>query len=146
IQGGYCETTTAQSGVMDCDWEYPHPETYKTILDAKGAGRSLTIETEKAMEIFDIHITGGVAELGGGLYVISSTAVLSQVNVYGNSATGGGGAYFVSSKAIMTESRVAENKAEQGGGLYLDTESEVTFQRSEIENNRAAEGAAVYAR
>lgn len=146
IQGGYCETTIAQSGVMDCDWEYPHPDKYKTILDAKGGGRGLTIATDKPMEIFDIHLTGGVAEVGGGLYVISSTAVLSHVNIYGNSATRGGGAYFVSSKAIMNDSRIANNTASQGGALYLDEKSEITFQTSLVENNTAAiAGGAVYA-
>ncbi|MBX2999317.1 MAG: right-handed parallel beta-helix repeat-containing protein [Caldilineaceae bacterium] len=146
IQGGYCETTTAQSGVMDCDWEYPHPDRYRTILDAKGGGRGLTISTSKTMEIFDIHITGGVAEVGGGLYVISSTAVLSHVNIYNNNATHGGGAYFVSSKAIMNESRIANNTAKQGGGLYLAQNSEITFQTSIVEDNNATEdGGAVYA-
>jgi uncharacterized repeat protein (TIGR01451 family) len=146
IQGGYCETTTAQSGVMDCDWEYPHPERYKTILDAKGGGRGLTISTDKGMEIFDIHITGGVGEIGGGLYVISSTAVLSRVNIYENNATRGGGAYFVSSKAIMNESRIADNTAVEGGALYLGIDSAITLQTSAVETNSASEiGGAVYA-
>ena len=145
IQGGYCETTTAQSGVMQCDWERPHPETYKTVLNAGGAGRGLTIETDKGMEIFNVHITGGNATLGGGLYVISSTAVLSNVEIFGNQATRGGGAYFVSSKAVMVNSQVHDNSAAQGGGLYMDSASEATFHQSSLTGNQADEGGAVFA-
>ncbi|MEZ4634335.1 MAG: right-handed parallel beta-helix repeat-containing protein, partial [Caldilineaceae bacterium] len=145
IQGGYCETTTAQSGVMQCDWERPHPETYKTVFDAQGAGRGLTIETDKYLEVFDVHITGGSAELGGGLYVISSTAVLSNVAVFGNQATNGGGAYFVGSKAVMVDSQVHDNTATQGGGLYVGSADAVIFQRSTLTSNQATDGGAVYA-
>ncbi len=145
IQGGYCETTTAQSGVMECDWERPYPQTYKTVINAQGAGRGLTIETDKGMQIYDLHITGGAAEVGGGLYVISSTAVLSNVELFGNKATEGGGAYFVSSKAVMVQSQIHDNTATQGGGFYVGTDSEITFQYNTVTNNQASQGGALFA-
>ncbi|MGB5050165.1 MAG: right-handed parallel beta-helix repeat-containing protein, partial [Caldilineaceae bacterium] len=139
IQGGYCSTTVALSGPMECDWERPYPDLYPSIL-GPSTGRGLTIIGDVKPEVLDVQITGNTAVQGGGMYVITATAFLSGLQIYENTATLGGGAYFVGAKSVLSNSQVLNNTAEQGGGVYLFQESETTIFSSTIQGNSATQG------
>ena len=91
IAGGY--TTTFK--------DPPNPKTNPTILGAKDPGRILVIAGNVSPVIHGLRITSGDAtglgggwgtrDVGGGVYIISATATLTNNWVYQNTAYDGGG-------------------------------------------------------
>jgi uncharacterized repeat protein (TIGR01451 family) len=92
------------------------------------------ISGEISPSVEGLHITGGDAvglgggspsdDAGGGVYIVSATAIISGNWVFGNSAItsphgSGGGFYLLGSGATLQGNIVTSNTAEWGGGLYL---------------------------
>ncbi|RLT41865.1 MAG: hypothetical protein DWI57_06355, partial [Chloroflexi bacterium] len=148
IQGGYCSTDVPGgvpiSGIVDCDWEHPFPDKYPAILNPGGAGRAMTIVGKATPEIFEIHLTGGDAEWGGGLFVLTSTAIISRVQIYANNAISGGGVFMQGAAALLWDTSVTTNTAEEGGGVYLFQKAAATILSDTIAANTADYGAGVY--
>lgn len=148
IQGGYCSTDVPGgvpiSGIVDCDWEHPFPDKYPAIINPGGQGRGLTIVGKVSPEIFEIHLTGGDSEWGGGLYVLTSTAIISRVHIYANTAISGGGLFLQGSEALLWDSSVTTNTATDGGGLYLFKKAAATILSDTIRANSADHGGGFY--
>ncbi|MCL4834835.1 MAG: right-handed parallel beta-helix repeat-containing protein, partial [Caldilineaceae bacterium] len=156
IQGGYCSTDVPGgvpiSGIVDCDWEHPFPDKYPAILNPGGAGRGMTIVGKVSPEIFEIHLTGGdpssgsgqSAGWGGGLFVLTSTAIISRVQIYANNAISGGGLFLQGSEALLWDSSVTTNTATDGGGLFLFQKAAATILSDTIRANSASNGGGVY--
>ena len=119
IRGGYTVT----------NWTTPDPGTNPTTLDARGQGRVLYITGDVSPTIEGMHITGGNAanlgggayanNAGGGMYVVTATAMISGDYVFSNTAMIGGGLYLQSSPAVLFNNVVTGNTAGAGGGVYL---------------------------
>jgi len=131
------KTVTIQGGYTTTNWTESYPVTQPTTLDAQGRGRVLYITGDISLTIESLRITGGNAtglgghrygqDAGGGVYLITSTATISNNQIFSNTAGSGGGLYLLSSPAILARNIISTNTAlgysicsGSGGGLYLD--------------------------
>lgn len=97
--------------------------TATTTIDAGGVGPVVTIEGS-TLTLRSLNLTGGVAGLGGGLFLsnASSFVTLDKTDVYGNQAGYGGGIYINPSSTLTLthDSDVTGNTAtSDGGGVRL---------------------------
>jgi hypothetical protein len=113
----------------------PHPEINLTTLDAQGLGRGLFITGPISPVIEGLRITNGDATglgggpwsydgSGGGVYVVTATATISNCAIYDNVAgrsgwSGGGGVYLFRSPSLLINNTIYGNTAgtSAGGGL-----------------------------
>ncbi len=81
---------------------------------------------------------------GGGAYLSSLTS-LSGHNWWfqGNEASLGGGLYLIDTSATLPNLLVMDNRADKGGGMFLKNAS-VTFQNITVMSNEADTGAGVH--
>jgi hypothetical protein len=124
------KSVTIQSGYTTTAWTIPYPITQPTVLDAQGQERVVYITGDISPTIEGLQITGGNAsnlggspnlvDGGGGVYIITATATLSNNWVFSNTATWSGGLAVVFSSAILRSKVVASNIAySRGGGIVL---------------------------
>jgi len=123
------KTVTVRGGYTTTNWTVSDPEAQPTTLDAQGQGRVLYITGDISPTIEGLRITGGNAAAlsgtprdedgGGGVYIFTATADISNNRVFSNTADYGGGLYLHSSTTILTGNIVSSNIASHGGGLYL---------------------------
>ncbi|MEM7124695.1 MAG: right-handed parallel beta-helix repeat-containing protein [Chloroflexota bacterium] len=132
-QSLYITKTLTLQGGWDDEFTTRNPITYPTTIDAAGTGRVLYITTkgkEPVIESIRLHrgdangLGGGpqTKDAGGGVYILESTATLTNVHITeGNSPDHGGGLYIhADTPAIIQNSRVENNRAGQlGGGIYV---------------------------
>ena len=131
------KTITIRGGYTTAFTDPPDPEANPTTLDAGGQGRVLYVTGDVSPTIEGLRITGGdAAGLGGGVYVITATATISNNQIFGNSAGSGGGLYLYSSAATLDRNTIISNTAWQGGGLYLDS-SDATLTNNVVADNQA---------
>lgn len=124
IRGGY---TTAFT-------EPPDPVANPTTLNAAGQGRVMVIAGYISPTIEGLRLThgdavqqqgeGGPHDAGGGVYVLSATATLSNNQIFSNTAYSGGGLYLRHSAAILDGNAIVSNTGSSGGGglklIYCD--------------------------
>lgn len=130
------KTVTIRGGYTTADWDHSDPEANPTTLDAQGLGRVLVITGTITPTVEGLRITGGDAEglggvpgstsdAGGGVYVETAAAIISDCQVFSNTAqaaesyTYGGGLYLRCSDSTLTGNTISANTADYGGGLYL---------------------------
>ena len=155
VRGGYTPT----------NWTTAHPLTQPTTLDAQQRGRVIYVTGAStpgagiSVTIEGLRVTGGDAtnlggsasgkDAGGGLYVVTATAILSGNHMFTNTALVGGGLYFRNSDGTcLTGNLVFENRTAQygaGGGLYFDSSEHVTLAGNTIRDNEAGPPAWGYA-
>jgi hypothetical protein len=126
------KTLTVRGGYATTNWTVSDPQANPTTLDAQGWGRVLYVTGDISPTIEGLRITGGDAaglggatgptgqpfDAGGGVYVISATATISNCWVFSNSAPAGGGLFLYFSDATVSANTVASNSAGfAGGGL-----------------------------
>jgi large repetitive protein len=151
IQGGY--TTT--------NWTTPDPVAHPTTLNAQSKGRVVVIAGDITPTLTGLRFTGGKAtnlggfdnsfaappdatDVGGGIFIVSATATISNSWVYSNTAnddpllpfSAGGGIYLANSPSILYGTTVATNTALYGGGVLLFF-SGATLSHDLIFNNTA---------
>jgi len=108
LQGAYTVTdwTTSQYG--------------PTMLDAEGAGRVLTLTQATApITVANLHLRGGSAITGAGVYVGPGVAATLQNNVlYRNDASGPGGALYNDGGALnLWHNTIYSNTADAGSAV-----------------------------
>ncbi len=137
IRGGY------QTGFGD--WA---PPLYTTTLDAKGQGRVIYVTgSDISVTLEHLHVTGGLSENGGGLYVSQSNIHLRHNHIYSNTAHAyGGGLDLQTCHATLEANTVQSNtvlapKYYHGGGALHAVASELTLIDNDIHNNTSAERA-----
>ena len=124
------KTLTLRGGYTITNWTVPDPVANPTTLDAEGLGRVLYITGDISPTIERLRITGGDAtglggtkwdaDAGGGVYVITATATISNNQVFNNTAVYGGGLCLQYSGATLSGNTFTANTAYgNGGGLYL---------------------------
>ncbi len=136
------KSVTLQGGYSFGRWAAPDPTNFPTTLDALGQGRVFYITGTPTVRptITGFRITGsGAVEMGGGMYIISATAVVSNNQVFGNRATNGGGIYLADSAAILRGNTVFTNVADFGGGIYADN-SKAILTGNQVMSNTATNG------
>jgi hypothetical protein len=136
------KTVTIAGGYTTSDWTTPDPAANSTVLDAQAEGRVVYITGTIAPVLQGLQITGGDATglgggpwsydgAGGGIYVVSATATISNCEIHGNVGGrlgwgGGGGLYLWQSPSTLANSHIYQNAAGQsagslaeGGGLVI---------------------------
>jgi hypothetical protein len=126
----------------------PAPPGNPTTLDAEKQGRVLCIRGSISPTIEGLRITGGNAtglggamsgsDAGGGIYVITATALIISNHMFGNVAELGGGLYLLDGSAIVERNTISGNTADLGAGAYLEHSTKVVFSRNAITGNIAA--------
>ena len=116
------KTITIQGGYTLTDGTTAYPITQPTTLDAQGGGRVIYISGDISPTLSGLRITGGNADAGGGVYVLTATVTLSNNTIFSNTATTGGGLYLDDSHStIMSGNIISTNIANYfGGGLYME--------------------------
>jgi parallel beta-helix repeat protein len=152
------KTVTLRGGYTTTNWTTPNPDANPTILDAQRLGRVIYIAGNIAPTVEGLHITGGDAaglggdpnaeDSGGGVYVISATAIISGNQVFDNTAgdtdSWGGGILLYKSAAILHGNTVFSNTASAGGGgIELDW-SDATVRGNTVFSNTAGGGGGLY--
>ena len=104
----------------------PDAETNPTTLGALGEGRVLYITGNISPTIMGLRITGGNAaglggepregDAGGGVYVFTAMATITDNQVFSNTAIYGGGLFLHGSTTTLSGNIVSSNI---GDGLYL---------------------------
>jgi hypothetical protein len=148
VQGGYSADFSAQD-----------PDLYTTTLDAQGLGRLLFIAEDIAPTVRDLHLVNGDAgglgghpvvsnTAGGGIYVVTATAMLDNLHVVSNTAPGfsyGGGVFLYHSPSTLSQNTLQGNFAGyQGGGVDL-FESDALVMDNLILENEANVGGGLHA-
>lgn len=152
LRGGY---TTAFT-------EPPDPIAHPTVLDAQGGGRVVLITATSSLvtpvlEGFEItrgDATGlgggpwGYDGVGGGIYVVSATAAISDCVIHSNYGStagygGGGGVYLWWSDSLLAGNKIWANIAgtnpsglSEGGGVAM-SESAAVLLGNDIHDNFA---------
>ncbi len=90
-------------------------------LDGGGVGRVLTNDSDEAVTLARLTVTGGTASDGGGLFIDGSTSLrLDQVIVEDNHANlRGGGVYVRGTPVTITDSVFRDNTATDAAGLRV---------------------------
>ena len=130
------KTITIQGGYTSADWSSADPDAHPTILDAGNLGRVMVISGTISPEINGFHMTGGDSsglggmfwgDVGGAVYIRSTSAVISHNQIYSNTATWyGGGLYLLYSSATLSDNIISKNTSQdRGGGVQLDYSSAI---------------------
>ncbi|NBD35519.1 MAG: hypothetical protein GVY30_05925, partial [Chloroflexi bacterium] len=149
------KTLTIQGGYTTTNWTTPDPAAHPTTLDAQNAGRVLYITGDIPPTIQGLRITGGNAQglgghiggddSGGGIYIHTAKAVITDNVVLSNTAALGGGLYLNTSAATITGNAVTSNTTQDsGGGLYLYWSNGATLHQNTIAANLADFGGGAF--
>jgi parallel beta-helix repeat protein len=140
IRGGY--TTT--NGYADP----PDPAANPTQLNAQGRGRVLYITGAVSPTVEGLGLCCGNAgrqggyqagidvDAGGGVYIITATATLSNCEISGQ-ADFGGGVFAYHSRAALSGNTIRySNAGWRGGGVYLAETYNARLSANKIVNNK----------
>jgi uncharacterized repeat protein (TIGR01451 family) len=154
----YISKTVTIRGGYNADFSAWDPDTYSTTLDAQGRGRVLYITGDISPTIEGLRIIGGDAtglsgspggNAGGGVYVITATAMIKDNLIINNTADSyGGGLYIASSAATLVSNTVMANAAgedDYGGGLCLVGSDAILSNNTFISNTAHGGGGLVLA-
>jgi hypothetical protein len=153
------KSVTLVGGYTTAFAEPPDPAANLTILDAMGGGRVVYITGTIAPALEGLRIAQGDATglgggpwpydgVGGGLYIVSATATISNCDIvsnYGSTAGygGGGGVYLWWSDSLLAGNDIRANLAgiypaglSEGGGVAM-SESAATLEGNDIHDNTA---------
>jgi hypothetical protein len=137
IQLAYIDkSVTLRGGYTAGDWDTYDPDNNVTKLDAQNGGRVIVIAGHVSPTIEGFHITGGNANelegtefgghgakytaAGGGVYVISATATISDNVIHDNVAGFAGGIHLEYSDSRIEGNTIRDNTGTlQGGGMYV---------------------------
>ena len=144
------KTVTVRGGYTTADWDTFDPDANPTTLDAQGLGRVMVIAGEISPTVEGLLLTGGDAaglggtqwtgqDGGGGMYVISATATITNNRVFSNTTDDGGGLFLWHSPSTLSGNTVYSNSVNKnGGGLYL-WYSDATLGGNTISTNTATD-------
>jgi hypothetical protein len=122
------KSITLRGGYASGFSEPPDPVVNPTTLDALAQGRALVIAGPITPTVEGLRLTGGDplgaggspgGDAGGGLYVISASAIISGNWLFGNVAQYGGGGYAFHAAANLRNNHVYSNTALFGAGLFV---------------------------
>lgn len=125
------QTVTIRGGYTLTNWVISNPNDNPTTLDAQGQGRAIYITGLISPTVEGLIITEGDAsglggyspnndlDAGGGIYIISSTAVISNNDIISNAAGIGGGILIRASDSWVYSNTISNNTAGKGGGVHF---------------------------
>lgn len=104
-----------------------------SIINANGNGNTVTIATGIAVRLSNLTITGGNADLGGGIFTTEGNIEITDSIITNNKATtAGGGIYSRAGTIKLVNSTISNNQpAGEGGGIFTRAGT-VSIQNSTI--------------
>jgi uncharacterized membrane protein len=133
IQGGYTLT----------NWTVSQPISNPTVLDALTLGRVVYVTNTSVISVSGLHLRGGSASDGGGIFVGGGVLTATGNFIYNNTATNGGATYSAGGEATLDSNDIRNNQATNGGAFYHAGGSAL-IQNNIIRNNQATNGAGIY--
>lgn len=116
----------------------------KTIIDAGGRGSALTCQlVDSTATIRGFTFKNGVGLNGGGLFLSSSFARVTENIFTADSAKYGGGLCALWSNSLISNNKFIGNKAQYGGAIYTMFISP-TIDSNLVENNKAKIAGGLY--
>jgi hypothetical protein len=110
-----------------------------TVIDANGLGSVVVFDSGEGPNsvLTGFTITGGSAELGGGIYINEASPIIEKNIITGNSANSeGGGIYCWGGSAAIQYNKISGNYSVFAGGVSLES-SFAVLQNNLIINNTA---------
>jgi len=155
------KTVTLRGGYTNTNWTAADPQANPTTLNAQGRGRVLVIVGSISPTVEGLRITGGDAtglggfqytimgnDAGGGVYVQTAAATISNCIVYGNVGSAapeglGGGVVIREAAATLTGNEIVTNTATtdvfgMGGGLFVWHSNDVVLRSNTVRGNTAS--------
>ena len=146
------KSLTVRGGYSTANWTTPDPVANPSIVNAGGLGRVFFITGTVSPVIEGLRITGGDAkglhggspdgeDVGGGIYIVSTGAIITNNHIYGNVADDGGGVASGESNVTLFGNSIYSNTAGlriggNGGGLSI-YHGDVKIQNNRIFSNYA---------
>jgi hypothetical protein len=136
------KTITVRGGYVSTFTEPSDPEINPTILNAEGKGRVLYITGKISPVIAGLQIIAGDASgldkaEGGGIYLITATATISNNFVFNNEANFGGGIYVRHGEVRLYNNTIISNSVREGGGGFSADSSLVELSNNTVVRNDA---------
>ncbi len=144
----YVSKTVTIRGGYNADFSAWDPNAYPTTLNAQNQGRGIYITGNISPTLEGLRVTGGNAaglggyiyygtyDTGGGVYVITATATLSNNQVFSNTAPyGGGGLCLVYSAARLNGNTIFSNAVTTGGGGLFLYNNAATLEGNTVTSN-----------
>ena len=129
--GTYVENITLKSGVRVMG-----EGADVTKINGNDTGRAVTcIDCSNITRLNGFTITGGDADLAGGMYNLNSTAVIKNCIFKSNTANNGGGVINENASVTIIGCTFTNNSSDWGGGILNRDGSEVTISDCTITEN-----------
>ena len=106
-----------------------------TTLKSGGMGRVLTVSHDADVDIDALVITGGSADMGGGIYNVGTLAV-TRCTISNNNASGFGGGIYSMGKLNVDNSTFNVNTATGPGGGIFAAESQANIVNCTFKGNK----------
>jgi len=146
------ESVTLQGGYTETDWmAAPDSIAYPTLLDAAWNGRVVYIPDGYTVTLSSLTLSHGKPpdsgdNVGGGLYVANSAAIINNSTFYSNTAVDGGGIHNASGTVTVTSSTFYSNTAVRGAALYANGNTDAFIENSTFAYGNATEGGGIHNR
>jgi len=149
-QGTYTENLTIDKGVMlmggyePLDWTR-NIALYETIVDGNQARSVVMFKTGSDEAVLDgFTITGGVAEVGGGISIEEASPTIISSTITGNTAAiAGGGIYVRNGSPWITGNTITANTTDHGGGGIEAHRSSARIEDNIISHNLCDTGGGI---
>lgn len=130
-------------GFDPADWQ-ADPAPFASVIDGQRLDSVLRYEMGAGGILDGFKITGGKAELGGGLFSEFGLLTLRNLWIVDNEATdSGGGVYIIEGLVFFDSSKLEDNQAANFGGAIHLANSSGPLTALRIAGNEAANGGAV---
>lgn len=124
------------------------PSLVGCVFDANGAGRGGAIYAgeQTLASLSECTLTGGSADLGGGLFSDGSGPMLTDCLLEYNMASVAGGAVYARdpSSPVLSGCTLTENTAPEGGAVYCTAAASPSLDGCVLSGNGATRGGALY--
>jgi hypothetical protein len=161
------KSLTVQGGYTTTNWSQSFALTRPTTLDAQGEGRVVFVGRGVTVTLEGLHVTGGDAtgqvgwenddsqlqHVGGGIYGVDATVVVSGSHVLSNTSGGsqfacGGGLFLYRGSATVSRSVIQGNSAggqlSQGGGVCLESSDAALVENAFMSNTATWYGGGLF--
>ncbi|MFT7582498.1 MAG: hypothetical protein ACI9MR_004180 [Myxococcota bacterium] len=117
------------------------------IIDGMGAGPVVKIAPGARVTLEGLTLTGGEAEIGGGLQLLGGTHVtLVRCRLESLAASAKGGAVYVEEGTLVaTRTTFRDNRASTGGAVAVEGTAQARFEGCLFVGNQGSRGAAISA-
>jgi hypothetical protein len=150
-QTAFISKSLKLQGGWKSDFSERNPDLYPTTLDAQGQGRVIAVSGYISPIIEGLRITGGTVynwtsdnDAGGGLRVISASALITGNYLYDNISYYGGGIYLENSDSVLDHNFIFSNTAWKGGGGIWIVGGHPRIQSNSVMSNVSEWGGGLY--